>query len=55
MSKPINEQFKNVLKLSKTDDSIKTAPDGRLIIVDDNLEPLSKSGELINAYTTILI
>ncbi|VVC28769.1 Hypothetical protein CINCED_3A003974 [Cinara cedri] len=43
LSKPINEQFKSGLRQSKADDGIKTAPDGRLIIVDDNLKPLPKS------------
>lgn len=45
MSKPINEQHKNVPKLSNADDTIKTAPDGRLIIIDNHSEPLQKSGE----------
>lgn len=45
MSKPTNELHKNVPKSSNADDTIKTAPDGRLIIVDDHSEPLQKSGE----------
>lgn len=46
MSKPKNEYEKNVQKFT-TDDNIKTAPDGRLIIVDEPSAPPPKIGKLI--------
>lgn len=53
MSKPKNEGFTNLQKPTNVDDSIKTAPDGRLIIVDDGSAPLpskSKSGKSMFTY-----
>lgn len=47
MSKPTNEYHTNIQKSSNTDDSIKTAPDGRLIIVDEPSVPISKPGKFI--------
>ncbi|XP_008183768.1 RRP12-like protein isoform X2 [Acyrthosiphon pisum] len=43
MSKPKSEHNTNIHKLSSVDDSIKTAPDGRLIITDEPQAP-TKSG-----------
>lgn len=45
MSKPTNEYHTNIQKPSNAEDSIKTAPDGRLIIVDEPSVPLSKSSK----------
>lgn len=56
VSKPKSEHHTNPQKVSNTDDSIKTAPDGRLIIVDEPSAPLhSKSGEyLIICVSTVV-
>lgn len=45
VSKPIKDHNTNSIKFSNTDNSIKTAPDGRLIIVDESSAPLLKSGK----------
>lgn len=47
MSKPKNEHNINIQKSSNVDDSIKTAPDGRLIITDEPQDPPTKSGKTI--------
>lgn len=52
MSKPINEHQINISKSSNVDDSIKIAPDGRLIIVDEPAAPLQKSGNFIIGLCT---
>ncbi|XP_060843061.1 RRP12-like protein [Rhopalosiphum padi] len=44
MSKPKYEHNINIQKSSNVDDSIKTAPDGRLIITDEPQDPPTKSG-----------
>jgi len=49
VSKPTNEYHINTHKSSNTDDGIKIAPDGRLIIVDEPSAPLSMSGKLLFA------
>lgn len=57
MSKPTNELKKNV-QSSNVDDAIKTAPDGRLIILDEPSETVQKLGQfkimLIHLYTKII-
>lgn len=50
MSKPINEHNINVVKSFNADNNIRTAPDGRLIIVDEPLTPLPKCGKIILFY-----
>jgi len=45
VSKPSNEYHENISKSSNTDESIKTAPDGRLIIVDKHSAPFLQSGK----------
>lgn len=47
MSKPTNEYHTNIPKSSNPVDSIKTAPDGRLIIIDEPSVPISKSGKFM--------
>jgi len=47
VSKPKSEHNTNIHKLSSFDDSIKTAPDGRLIITDEPQAP-TKSGEILS-------
>lgn len=47
MSKPIKEHHTSISKSSNADDSIKIAPDGRLIIVDEPSAPQQKSGNII--------
>lgn len=54
MSKPINEYKKNE-QSSNVDNVIKTAPDGRLIILDEPSEPLEKLSEFINHYIYSII
>lgn len=44
MSKPTNE-FKRNVQSSNVDDAIKTAPDGRLIILDEPSEAPQKLGQ----------
>jgi len=46
VSKPKNEPNTNIHKSSTIDDSIKTAPDGRLIITDEPQAP-TKSGKIV--------
>lgn len=56
VSKPKSEHHTNPQKISNTDDSIKTAPDGRLIIVDEPSAPLhSKSGEYLIIYVSTIV
>lgn len=47
MSKPSTEHNRQTQKSSNVDDSIKTAPDGRLIITDEPLDHPMKSGKNI--------
>jgi len=47
VSKPKSEHNTNIHKLSSVDDSIKTAPDGRLIITDEPQAP-TKSGKILS-------
>jgi len=47
VSKPKTEQNTNIQKSSNVEDSIKTAPDGRLIITDEPQAPPTKSGKNI--------
>lgn len=49
MTKPKSEHNTNLHKSSNVDDSIKTAPDGRLIITDEPQAP-TKSGKIIIIY-----
>lgn len=53
VSKPKSEHNTNIHKLSSVDDSIKTAPDGRLIITDEPQAP-TKSGKILSYYYTNL-
>jgi len=46
VSKPKSEPITNIHKSSIVDDSIKTAPDGRLIITDEPQAP-TQSGKII--------
>jgi hypothetical protein len=53
VSKPTNEHHTNVSKSSNVDDSIKIAPDGRLIIVDEPSVLPQKSGNIIISVFTL--
>lgn len=51
VSKPANEHFdENTYKPLNVDGNIKTAPDGRLIIVDEPSVTLSKTRKFLNVF-----
>jgi len=55
VSKPKSEQNTNIQKSSNVEDSIKTAPDGRLIITDEPQAPPTKSGKNILYFMKLYI